>query len=228
MPGPRRQTCAAEALAESAADVVRLIPLQVGALTASQIALLLTHLPVDVTYVDEHDEVRFYSATRNAYLTASRPSSVARYKQCHPPTSLHRVQRILDDFATGGATRRILDPEWRAREVRVASSSIFAILPCAMSRATTAAALEVTQDVTAIRKLEGERRCCRKGISAYAVSGSDKRNEAARWPSAGRSTTGTPGCTTAPDGAHSSASGLHLRFEDDLHVTGRRQSKRSW
>ena len=78
-----------------------LIPLDVGVLTAQQIDMMLGALPVDITFVDENDEVRFFSQTKDRIFPRS-PAIIGRKVQnCHPPQSIDRVQRILDDFRAG-------------------------------------------------------------------------------------------------------------------------------
>ena len=141
-----------------------LIALQVGALTVPQIGLLLTHLPVDVTYVDEHDQVRFFSATQ-ARIFERDPAIIGRkVQQCHPPASVHRVQRILDDFRSG--TRDVAEfwlqmggPE-RQGGGKFIHIRYFALRD---EKGTYRGTLEVVQDLTTVRKLEGERRLLDEG-----------------------------------------------------------------
>jgi DUF438 domain-containing protein len=138
------------------------IALQTGALTAQQIALLLTHLPVDVTYVDAENNVRFYSEGKNRIFKRT-PAVIGRsVLQCHPPASLHRVKRILDDFRDGlrdmaefWIQMRGEEPEPRFIHIRY-----FAVRD---SDGKFQGTIEVTQDATAIRKLQGERRLLAEG-----------------------------------------------------------------
>jgi DUF438 domain-containing protein len=130
----------------------RPIPLDVGALTAGQINLLLTNLPVDVTFVDENDEVRFFSETRERIFPRS-PAIIGRKVQfCHPPASVHRVQQILDDFGAG--TRD-------TAEFWIQSEGLFIHIRYFALRDKTGAyrgTLEVTQELSRVRALDGERR----------------------------------------------------------------------
>ncbi len=135
-----------------------LIPLKVGALTVEQISLLLTHLPVDVTFVDEHDAVRFYSTTRER-IFGRDPAIIGRkVQQCHPPASVHRVQRILDDFRND---RRDVAEFWIQMGGPIEQGGRFIHIRYFAVRDDQGAyrgTLEVTQDITAIRRLEGEKR----------------------------------------------------------------------
>ncbi|MFL7791970.1 MAG: DUF438 domain-containing protein [Anaerolineae bacterium] len=129
-----------------------LIPLQTGALTSHQIALMLTHLPVDVTFLDENDAVRFFSSTKERIFPRS-PSIIGRSVQkCHPPASVHRVQRILDDFREG---RRDEAEFWIQMGGKFIHIRYFAVRD---EQGAYRGTVEVSQDVTHIRALEGERR----------------------------------------------------------------------
>jgi DUF438 domain-containing protein len=134
------------------------LPLDVGALTAQQINLLLKHLPVDVTFVDEHDEVRFYSAGIERIFDRQPEIIGRKVQQCHPPTSINRVQRILDDFRSGqrdDAEFWIQMGAGDGRRGRFIHIRYFAVRD---AQGTYRGTLEVTQDVTHIRQIEGERR----------------------------------------------------------------------
>lgn len=147
----------AAAPAPTAPPAEGLIPLQVGALTPQQIALLLIHLPVDVTFVDENDEVRFFSATKERIFQRSPAIIGRKVQKCHPPASVHRVQRILDDFREG---RRDVAEFWIQMQAKFIHIRYFAVRDESGKYLGT---LEVSQDVTGIRALEGERRLLNDG-----------------------------------------------------------------
>jgi len=129
-----------------------LLPLNTGALWLDQIDLLLRNLPVDVTYVDEHDEVRYYSQTRERIFERT-PAIIGRKVQnCHPPQSVHVVQRILDDFRSG---KRSTADFWIHMGGRFVMIRYFALRDSGGAYRGT---LEVTQDATELRALQGERR----------------------------------------------------------------------
>jgi DUF438 domain-containing protein len=133
------------------------IPLQTGALTSQQIGLMLTHLPVDITFVDENDAVRFFSATKERIFPRS-PAIIGRSVQkCHPPASVHRVQRILDDFREG---RRDEAGFWIQMGGKFIHIRYFAVRD---EQGIYKGTVEVSQDVTHIRALEGERRLLDEG-----------------------------------------------------------------
>ena len=130
------------------------IPLDTGALTAQQIDLVLGHLPVDITYVDKNDEVRYFSPAAKQ-IFGRAPAVIGRQVQkCHPPASVHRVQQILDAFHSG--TRDAAE-FWLQKQPgdRFIHIRYFAVRDAAGEYRGT---LEVVQDVTDIRALQGERR----------------------------------------------------------------------
>jgi len=138
------------------------IPLQTGALTPEQITLMLTHLPVDITYVDEGNDVRFY--TGGAHRVFERtPDVIGRnVLNCHHPDSVQLVMRILEDFRNGKRDSAEFwipmkrdEPEPRLIHIRY-----FAVRD---SEGRFRGTIEVTQDVSGIRKLEGERRLLDEG-----------------------------------------------------------------
>ncbi len=140
----------AGAAPESAA--AGLLPLATGELTLAQVNLIFTHLPVDLSFVDENDEVRFYSEGP-ARLFPRSPGVIGRKVQnCHPPKSVHMVQEILDAFRAG---RQSVAEFWIELHGKFVHIRYFAV------RDQTGAyrgCLEVSQDATAIRALQGERR----------------------------------------------------------------------
>ncbi len=129
-----------------------LIPLSTGSLTLKQIDLMLTHLPVDVTYVDENDEVRYFTQGRERIFDRS-PAIIGRaVTKCHPPQSVHRVQIILNDFRSG---KRDLAEFWIQMGGKFIHIRYYALRDKSNNYQ---GCIEVTQDLTHIRELEGERR----------------------------------------------------------------------
>jgi DUF438 domain-containing protein len=131
--------------------------LDTGALTAQEVNLLLTHLPVDITYVGKDDAVRFFSQTKERIFPRSPAIIGRKVQQCHPPASVHRVQRILDDFRAG---RRDQAEFWIQMQGKFIHIRYFAVRD---ERSEYQGTIEVTQDLTHIRTLEGERRLLDEG-----------------------------------------------------------------
>ena len=129
-----------------------LIPLKTGALSADQIDLLLTNLPVDVTYVDENDEVRYFTQGKERIFTRTAAIIGRKVQNCHPPQSVHVVQKIIADFKAG--TRD-------SAEFWIQMGEAFVHIRYFALRDETGAykgVIEVSQNVAGIRALEGEKR----------------------------------------------------------------------
>jgi uncharacterized protein len=133
------------------------LPLQVGAMTLEQITLIFTHLPVDVTFVDECNDVRFYSGGNNRVFERTPDIIGQNVLGCHPPESVLIVYKILEDFRAG--TRDTAE-FWIQTKPPGPDSRFIHIRYYAVRDAQGKfyGTLEVTQDVTEIRKLQGEHR----------------------------------------------------------------------
>jgi len=128
------------------------IPLSTGVLTPEQINLMLTHLPVDITFVDENDRVRFFSQTQER-IFERQPAIIGRKVQnCHPPQSVDKVQRIVEDFRSG---KRDVAEFWIQMMGKFIHIRYYALRDAAGNYRGT---IEVSQDVAPIRALEGEKR----------------------------------------------------------------------
>ena len=148
-PSPTPQTSAPAAQPASGGQE---LPLNTGALTLKQIDLLLTHLPVDVTFVDENDEVRYFSQTRER-IFARTPAIIGRKVQnCHPPQSVHRVTQIVEDFRSGV---RDSAEFWIQMGPKFVHIAYYAIRD---ENGKYCGTLEVSQDAAHLRSLTGERR----------------------------------------------------------------------
>ncbi|PIE86262.1 MAG: hypothetical protein CSA05_01360 [Bacteroidia bacterium] len=128
------------------------INLEVGSITPEQINLLFKHLPFDVTYVDEFDEVRYYNKGEDRVFPRS-PGIIGRQvKYCHPPKSVHIVEKIVDAFKKGERNEASFWINFRDKFVYI---QYFAVRDDA---GNYKGVLEITYDGTTIRKLEGEQR----------------------------------------------------------------------
>ena len=128
-----------------------LLPMQTGVLSLEQVNLLLTHLPLDLSFVDENDIVRFYSEGERHFPRT--PAVIGRRVQnCHPPHSVHMVQAILDAFRAGERDRAEF---WLNFQGAFLHISYIAVRD---ADGTYRGCLETGQEVSRIRALEGERR----------------------------------------------------------------------
>jgi len=129
-----------------------LLSLDTGKLNLEQINLMLTHLPVDVTYVDENDEVRYFSQGKHRIFDRSAAIIGRPVTKCHPPQSVHRVQIILDDFRTG---KRDLAEFWIQMGEAFVHIRYFALRN---ADGEYKGCIEVSQEISHLRSLQGEKR----------------------------------------------------------------------
>jgi DUF438 domain-containing protein len=128
------------------------ISLSTGRLTAEQIDLLLKSLPVDITFVDENDRVAYYSDTRERIFPRS-PAIIGREVQnCHPPKSVHVVNDIVRAFK---AKERDVAEFWIRRDGLFIHIRYFPVFDEA---GRYRGVIEVSQELSRQRALEGERR----------------------------------------------------------------------
>ncbi len=129
-----------------------LLNLRTGQLSPEQVDLMLRHLPVDISLVDETDTVVYYSDTRDRIFPRS-PGVIGRKVQnCHPPKSVHMVNRILEAFKKG---EKDVAEFWIELHGRFIHIRYFALRD---DYGRYRGCLEVSQDVTAIRALQGQKR----------------------------------------------------------------------
>lgn len=128
------------------------LALDTGTLTPEQVNLILTHLPVDLTFVDEEVAVRYYSATKDR-IFARAPGVVGkRVQECHPSQTLDAVNRLLEEFKAG---ERDVAEFWIKLGAQFVYIRYFALRDVDGNYRGT---LEVSQEVSGVRALEGERR----------------------------------------------------------------------
>jgi len=128
------------------------LPLDTGALSLEQVNLILKNLPLDVTLVDEEDRVRYYSDGKERIFPRSRAVIGRKVQDCHPASSLHVVNRILEAFRKG---EKDVADFWINLKGRFVLIRYFAVRD---GEGRYRGCLEVSQDATDIRALRGERR----------------------------------------------------------------------
>lgn len=135
-----------------AAGLDGVVRLFTGSLDLPQLTALLEALPLDLTFVDADDKVRYFSHGSGRVFDRDRAILGRDVRMCHPPHSVHVVERILADFRAGHESRAAFWINVRGRFVHIEYLALRdpqgAYLGC----------LEVTQDLTDKRALTGEQR----------------------------------------------------------------------
>jgi len=123
-----------------------------GYMTPEQVNLLLRFLPIDITYVDENDKVIFYNRGDDRVFPRSKGIIGREVKFCHPPKSVHMVIQIVEEFKAGN---RDVAEFWFNFKGRMIHIRYFAIRD---KDKVYKGVIEMSQDITDIQKLEGQKR----------------------------------------------------------------------
>lgn len=125
---------------------------ETGELSKSQLEIMLDTLPLDITFVNENDEVRYFSNPKDRFFPRS-PAIIGRKVQnCHPPESVHIVEKIVAAFKNGEKDSAEF---WFQMMGKFIYIRYFAMRNEAGEYRGT---LEVSQDITEIRKLDGSQK----------------------------------------------------------------------
>jgi len=128
------------------------IRLETGMLSKEEIETILDTLPIDLTFVDKDDTVRYFSQTRERIFPRTKAVIGRKVQQCHPQKSIHIVNQILEDFRKG---KRDVAEFWINMQGKLIYIRYF---PLRSKNGEYMGCLEVTQDITNIKKIEGEKR----------------------------------------------------------------------
>ncbi|NMA95703.1 MAG: DUF438 domain-containing protein [Clostridiales bacterium] len=123
-----------------------------GILTFTQVEALLNTLPIDMTFIDSDDIVRYFSQGKHRLFTRTKAVLGRSVQNCHPPASVNIVDKILDDFKSGAKDEEAF---WIEMGDVYAYIRYFAVRDRGGEYLGT---LEVTQDIRPIQKIEGEKR----------------------------------------------------------------------
>jgi DUF438 domain-containing protein len=133
------------------------VSLPTGDFSLGELTAVLNTLPIDITFIDKEDKVRYFSESRDRIFVRTKAVLGRTVQLCHPPQSVAIVEKILESFKSG--IRSSVD-FWLHLNGKLVYIRYFALRDAAGDYLGT---LEVTQDVTDIRKLEGEKRLFAEG-----------------------------------------------------------------
>jgi PAS domain S-box-containing protein len=128
------------------------INLETGSFTVEELEFALNTLPVDITFVDKNDTVAYFSQTKERIFTRTKAVIGRKVQQCHPQKSIHIVNQILEDFKN---KKRDSAEFWINLNGRLIYIRYFAVRD---KNGDYLGCLEVTQDITEIQKITGEKR----------------------------------------------------------------------
>lgn len=129
-----------------------LAKLGTGELSVEQIELIFNHLPVDITYVDEHDKVIYFSTPQKRIFPRTKAVLGREVRNCHPPESVHVVEEIIESFKSGKRSKADFWINMKGEKILI---QYFAVRDKA---GNYRGVIEVSQEISHIRSLDGEKR----------------------------------------------------------------------
>ena len=128
------------------------IQLPSGGFSAEELLAILNTLPIDMTFVDKDDKVKYFSQGSERIFQRNRAILNRDVRHCHPPASAHIVDKILEDFKSGKQSRA---PFWINIGGKLIHIEYFALRS---DKGEYLGTLEVSHNVWVYRDLEGEQR----------------------------------------------------------------------
>lgn len=129
------------------------IKLSSGSFDIKELEALFITLPVDITFVDKNDKVKFFSHSPNRVFERNRSIIGRDVRMCHPPQSVHIVEQIINDFKSGKENKAAFwISNFKGRFVHIEYTALRG------ADDEYLGVIEITQDITDLRKLEGDQR----------------------------------------------------------------------
>ncbi|MFQ6086258.1 MAG: PAS domain-containing protein [Candidatus Bathyarchaeia archaeon] len=121
-------------------------------LSKETIETMLNALPVEISFVDHTDTLRYFNKNGDRIFPRPRSAIGRKVQNCHPQKSLHKVNQILEGFKAGTLDQARFWIDLRGRKVYIR------YFPVRDERGRYIGALEATEDITDIKTIEGEKR----------------------------------------------------------------------
>lgn len=126
--------------------------LSTGSFNVEEMEALFRTLPIDLTFVDKNDKVKFFSLGPDRVFTRNRAILGRDVRNCHPPSSVDIVDRILEDFKSGRESSAAFWINFKEKFIYI---EYFALRD---NNGEYLGTVEFTQDLTHVRSLQGEQR----------------------------------------------------------------------
>ncbi|MDR4889518.1 DUF438 domain-containing protein [Fredinandcohnia sp. QZ13] len=128
------------------------LKMETGILSLKQLELLLNHLPVDITFIDKDDVVRYFSKGKERIFARTKAVIGRTVQNCHPPRSVHVVEELLEDFKSG---RKDAEDFWIKAKGKYVYIRYFAVRD---EEGEYIGTMEFSQNIAPIQEIEGEKR----------------------------------------------------------------------
>ena len=137
---------------EEAIEGEGMLQFETGSLSKEEVEAVLDSLPVDISFVDKEDRVKYFNKAEERIFVRTKAVIGRKVQQCHPQKSVHVVNSILEAFKTG---KKDVAEFWININDRLIHIRYFAVRAKDGKYLGT---MEITQDITDIKKIEGEKR----------------------------------------------------------------------
>ena len=139
-------------LKETAPALEGVVQFDTGSLSKEEIEAILNALPVDISFVDADDDVKYFNKAEKRIFVRTKAVIGRKVQLCHPQKSLHIVNKILETFKNG---KKDMAEFWITMNNRLIHIRYFAVRD---KNGKYLGTLEVTQDLTDLKKIEGQNR----------------------------------------------------------------------
>jgi len=129
-----------------------IVNLSTGRVTTKELEAIFNHLPVDMTFVDADNTVKFFSSPKHRIFPRTKSIIGRKVQNCHPPESVHVVDQIVEAFRNGEKDEANF---WIQMGPKFVLIRYFAVRD---DEGLFMGTLEVSQEISELRSLEGERR----------------------------------------------------------------------
>jgi PAS domain S-box-containing protein len=125
---------------------------ETGSLSKEEAEAILDTLPVDISFIDKDDRVKYFNKAEKRIFVRTKAVIGRSVQLCHPQKSIHIVNKIVEAFTTGEKDKAEF---WINMNNRLVHIRYFAVRD---KNGKYLGTMEVTQDLTDLKKIEGERR----------------------------------------------------------------------
>jgi PAS domain S-box-containing protein len=137
---------------ELAEDNKRILQFETGSLSKEEAEAVLDSLPVDISFIDKEDRVKYFNKAEERNFVRTKAVIGRKVQLCHPQKSVHVVNKILEAFKTG---KKDVAEFWINLNESLILIRYFAVRD---KNGKYLGTVEVTQDITDIKKIEGQKR----------------------------------------------------------------------
>ncbi|MBC7081663.1 MAG: DUF438 domain-containing protein [Thermoplasmatales archaeon] len=127
------------------------INFETGEMKIEEIEAILNNVPFDITFVDKDDTVKYFNQSKDRIFVRTKAIIGRKVQNCHPSKSIHIVNKIIDEFKKGKRNEASFWIDMNGRKILI---RYFAV----RRNGEYVGTIEVTQDITDIKKIEGEKR----------------------------------------------------------------------